>query len=194
VSRPARNLGAGGNLQPSFPFAEILEKTAVEIPPGPGFRAGPDTYEFEYKLGKRTSLVGEYDTCFDSYNGGLKWRVYTQESTPVEKNKQPLNSRPRWWERAKLASSIVAASSLTTDCRPPWFGWALMVYCSAPSRRRAPWRGLNWFPGPKGEQRLKHACWRTARPDPRCRRAGRMRRWCYFGTVNDEGYLEPEIP
>jgi translocation and assembly module TamB len=45
---------------------------------------GRDTYEFEYKLGKRSSLVGEYDR-FDSYNGGFKWRAYTQESTPVEK-------------------------------------------------------------------------------------------------------------
>jgi hypothetical protein len=31
-----------------------------------------------------SSLVGEYDR-FDSYNGGFKWRAYTQESTPVEK-------------------------------------------------------------------------------------------------------------
>jgi len=45
---------------------------------------GRDTYEFEYKLGERWSALGEYDR-FDSYNAGLKWRVYTQESGPVEK-------------------------------------------------------------------------------------------------------------
>jgi len=45
---------------------------------------GRDTYEFEYKLGRRSSLLGEYDR-FDSYNAGLKWRVYNQESMPGEK-------------------------------------------------------------------------------------------------------------
>ncbi len=45
---------------------------------------GKETYEFEYKLGKRWSLTGEYDR-FDSYNAGVKWRVYTEESKPVEK-------------------------------------------------------------------------------------------------------------
>ncbi|HEY4245541.1 MAG TPA: translocation/assembly module TamB domain-containing protein [Lacunisphaera sp.] len=45
---------------------------------------GRETYEFEYKLDKRWSLTGEYDR-FDSYNAGLKWRVYTEESKPVEK-------------------------------------------------------------------------------------------------------------
>jgi translocation and assembly module TamB len=44
---------------------------------------GRETYEFEYKLGEKWSLVGEYDR-FDQYNTGLKWRVYTQESTPRE--------------------------------------------------------------------------------------------------------------
>ena len=44
---------------------------------------GRETYDFEYKLSKRWSLTGEYDR-FDSYNAGLKWRVYTQESKPVE--------------------------------------------------------------------------------------------------------------
>ena len=47
-------------------------------------RAGRETYEFEYKLGKRWSLQGEYDE-FDAYNAGVKWRVYTQEGTPLEK-------------------------------------------------------------------------------------------------------------
>ena len=47
---------------------------------------GRETYDFEYKLSKRWSLTGEYDR-FDSYNAGLKWRVYTKESKPVEKKK-----------------------------------------------------------------------------------------------------------
>ncbi|MBK8858697.1 MAG: translocation/assembly module TamB domain-containing protein [Opitutaceae bacterium] len=42
---------------------------------------GRETYEFEYKLREKWSLVGEYDR-FDHYNTGLKWRVYTQESEP----------------------------------------------------------------------------------------------------------------
>lgn len=46
-------------------------------------RQGRDTYEFEYRLGEHWSLLGEYDQ-YDSYNAGLKWRVYTQESTPRE--------------------------------------------------------------------------------------------------------------
>jgi translocation and assembly module TamB len=45
---------------------------------------GRETYDFEYKLDKRWSLTGEYDR-FDSYNAGLKWRVYTEESKPLEK-------------------------------------------------------------------------------------------------------------
>jgi len=45
---------------------------------------GRDTYELEYKLSERASLLGEYDR-FDSYNAGLKWRVYHQESVPSEK-------------------------------------------------------------------------------------------------------------
>jgi translocation and assembly module TamB len=47
-------------------------------------RDGRETYEFEYKLGGRWSLLGEYDR-FDSYNAGLKWRAYTEESEPHEK-------------------------------------------------------------------------------------------------------------
>ena len=45
---------------------------------------GRETYELEYKLGEKWSLVGEYDQ-FDAYNAGLKWRIYTQESLPREK-------------------------------------------------------------------------------------------------------------
>lgn len=40
-------------------------------------RQGRETYEVEYKLGERWALVGEYDE-FDSYNGGVKWRVYSK--------------------------------------------------------------------------------------------------------------------
>jgi len=37
-------------------------------------RQGRETYEAEYTLGKRWSVVGEYDE-FDDFNSGLKWRV-----------------------------------------------------------------------------------------------------------------------
>jgi translocation and assembly module TamB len=47
-------------------------------------RSGRETYEFEYKLGEKWSLLGEYDE-FDAYNAGVKWRVYTQEGAPLEK-------------------------------------------------------------------------------------------------------------
>jgi translocation and assembly module TamB len=47
-------------------------------------RQGRETYEFEYKLGERWSLIGEYD-AYDAYNAGLKWRFYTQEGEPLEK-------------------------------------------------------------------------------------------------------------
>jgi translocation and assembly module TamB len=48
---------------------------------------GRETYEIEYNLRERWSLVGEYDE-YDSYNAGVKWRVYTQESVPVENEKK----------------------------------------------------------------------------------------------------------
>jgi translocation and assembly module TamB len=47
-------------------------------------RQGRETYQVEYKLGKRWALVGEYDE-FDSYNGGVKWRVYTKEGSREKK-------------------------------------------------------------------------------------------------------------
>ncbi len=47
-------------------------------------RLGRETYEFEYKLSTRWALQGEYDQ-FDSYNAGLKWRIYTEEGSPLEK-------------------------------------------------------------------------------------------------------------
>jgi translocation and assembly module TamB len=36
---------------------------------------GKATYEVDYRLGERWTLVGEYDQ-FDDYNAGLKWRIY----------------------------------------------------------------------------------------------------------------------
>ena len=47
-------------------------------------RQGRETYDIEYKLGEHWALVGEYDE-FDSYNAGLKWRVYTQEARREKK-------------------------------------------------------------------------------------------------------------
>ncbi|MDI1248858.1 MAG: translocation/assembly module TamB domain-containing protein [Lacunisphaera sp.] len=47
-------------------------------------RSGRETYEFEYKLGERWSLLGEYDE-YDAYNAGLKWRVFTKEGAPLER-------------------------------------------------------------------------------------------------------------
>ncbi|MEO6873908.1 MAG: translocation/assembly module TamB domain-containing protein [Opitutaceae bacterium] len=45
---------------------------------------GQETYEVEYKLNDHWSLVGEYDEL-DSYNAGVKWRIYTQETKPSDK-------------------------------------------------------------------------------------------------------------
>jgi len=41
---------------------------------------GKPTYEVEYKVAPRWWIVGEYDQ-FDDYNGGVKWRVYTEGGT-----------------------------------------------------------------------------------------------------------------
>jgi translocation and assembly module TamB len=38
---------------------------------------GRPTYNVEYKLTDRWSLVGEYDR-FNAFNAGLKWRVYSR--------------------------------------------------------------------------------------------------------------------
>lgn len=45
---------------------------------------GRETYDVEYKLNDRWSLVGEYDQ-FDYYNAGLKWRVYRGEGGANER-------------------------------------------------------------------------------------------------------------
>jgi translocation and assembly module TamB len=41
---------------------------------------GRETYEIEYRLNDRFSLVGEYDE-FDAYNAGVKWRLIAPEKT-----------------------------------------------------------------------------------------------------------------
>jgi translocation and assembly module TamB len=38
---------------------------------------GRPTYNVEYKLSERWSLVGEYDR-FGAYNAGFKWRIYSK--------------------------------------------------------------------------------------------------------------------
>lgn len=38
---------------------------------------GRETYYLEYRLGRRWSVVGEYDQ-FDDYNLGLKWRIFSR--------------------------------------------------------------------------------------------------------------------
>ena len=47
-------------------------------------QSGGETYLVEYLLGKRWSLIGEYDE-FDDYNVGLKWRVYSEGTTDDSK-------------------------------------------------------------------------------------------------------------
>jgi translocation and assembly module TamB len=44
---------------------------------------GRETYDVEYRLGERWSVVGEYDE-FDDYNAGLKWRALMDK--PKEKH------------------------------------------------------------------------------------------------------------
>ncbi len=45
---------------------------------------GRETYDVEYTLNDRFSLVGEYDE-FDGFNAGLKWRFLGPETPPIEK-------------------------------------------------------------------------------------------------------------
>lgn len=39
-------------------------------------REGRESYQIEYDLGRRWSLIGEYDE-FDDYNAGLKWEIFS---------------------------------------------------------------------------------------------------------------------
>jgi translocation and assembly module TamB len=39
--------------------------------------SGKPTYNLEYKLTDRWSLVGEYDR-FNAYNAGVKWKIYSK--------------------------------------------------------------------------------------------------------------------
>lgn len=45
-------------------------------------RQGRETYDLEYRLNERWSVIGEYDE-FDEYNAGIKWRVYEREGPPA---------------------------------------------------------------------------------------------------------------
>lgn len=49
-------------------------------------REGRETYRVEYKLREKLSLTGEYDE-YDSYNAGVKYRLYTQEGARREERK-----------------------------------------------------------------------------------------------------------
>ena len=49
---------------------------------------GRETYEIEYRLNDRFSLVGEYDE-FDAYNAGVKWRMIAPEKSPKKKPAPP---------------------------------------------------------------------------------------------------------
>lgn len=50
-------------------------------------RQGRETYEIEYELAPRWSVVGEYDE-FDEYNVGVKWRVFTSKPRPADETKE----------------------------------------------------------------------------------------------------------
>jgi translocation and assembly module TamB len=38
---------------------------------------GKPTYNVEYRLNKKWSLVGEYDR-FNAFNAGVKWKIYSK--------------------------------------------------------------------------------------------------------------------
>jgi translocation and assembly module TamB len=46
-------------------------------------RQGRETYDIEYQLSPRWSVVGEYDE-FDEYNVGVKWRVLSEKRNQEE--------------------------------------------------------------------------------------------------------------
>lgn len=48
-------------------------------------RQGKETYEIEYKLSDRLSVVGEYNE-FDEQNAGLKWRIFPRKRAAEEAN------------------------------------------------------------------------------------------------------------
>lgn len=63
------------------------EEQRLEITSGEQVsRAGRETYRVEYKLREKLSLTGEYDE-YDSYNAGIKYRIYTQEGAKREERK-----------------------------------------------------------------------------------------------------------
>jgi translocation and assembly module TamB len=50
-------------------------------------REGRETYRVEYKLRDKLSLTGEYDE-YDSYNAGIKYRIYTQEGAKRDERRK----------------------------------------------------------------------------------------------------------
>jgi len=55
---------------------------------------GRETYEIEYRLDDRFSLVGEYDE-FDAYYAGVKWRLLAPEKSVEKKTAQPASETHR---------------------------------------------------------------------------------------------------
>jgi translocation and assembly module TamB len=55
-------------------------------------RQGRETYNIEYRLTERMTVVGEYDE-FDGYNAGMKWRITAPEKMPP-KNSETAARRP----------------------------------------------------------------------------------------------------
>lgn len=51
-------------------------------------RQGRETYDVEYLLNDRFTLVGEYDE-FDGFNAGVKWRIRAPEKAPEKKSLPP---------------------------------------------------------------------------------------------------------
>jgi len=51
-------------------------------------RQGRETYNVEYQLSDRFTLVGEYDE-FDDFNAGVRWHVFAPEKAPEKKTAAP---------------------------------------------------------------------------------------------------------
>ena len=92
---PASDVAAGGSQQRLSGIGTYLGQSLfqefgvptdrLEITAGEQIsEKGRETYKFEYKLGDRWSLVGEYDQ-FDGYNAGVKWRIYTEGAKHADK-------------------------------------------------------------------------------------------------------------
>ncbi len=53
---------------------------------------GRETYDIEYQLNDRFTLVGEYDE-YDDFNAGIKWRVVAPDKAPVKKVAPPVTAQ-----------------------------------------------------------------------------------------------------